>query len=120
MSKIDELVTNWPHATERMREAQTLRSSLLEQQQSRVDSLLEEGGEAAFFEARVGYRRVLRDVDALVAEFGEQHIARLDELQALRERLEAGLATIDAREGQEHGALLTTLADEAARRNNEI
>lgn len=110
LESIDQIVAALPHDVATLRAAQELRASVIAAQQREIEALLSEAAEAEFFEARVGYQRVIAEIDDLRARYGEGRIARDDELTAARERMAAALAAEDAREREERAERLRALA----------
>ncbi|MBK8978083.1 MAG: FHA domain-containing protein [Planctomycetes bacterium] len=107
---LERLLATVPHDVDAVRDALQRRSALLAEQRREVEELFREGGESSFFQARVGYQRVLAGIDRVIERYGADRIARIDELRALADSMRAGVAQLDAVEGERHGALLRGLA----------
>jgi hypothetical protein len=95
LATLDEQVRTIPHDLRSLRDALQLRAEILARQEREVETLLRDGNEAEFFDARVGYQRVAGEVDALLERYGAERVARAEELAALRARMAAGLAAFE-------------------------
>lgn len=110
LRKLAELVATLPHDVAEFGKALLLRNEIVTEQERLVDALLREGDDAAFFEARVGFRRVLGSIDELEAAYGADQLVRGPAVQALRERVRDGLAAVESRSAAERGELLGAMA----------
>jgi hypothetical protein len=110
LNHVRELVRVLPHDVAVVRSAIALRGEILEEQEERIRELQRDSVSAAFFEARVGYERVLAGIDEIFERYGEANVQRLDELRALQERMQQGIAELDRRAGAAHARQLGALA----------
>lgn len=110
LRKLAELVATLPHDVSEFGKALLLRNEIVTEQERGVDALLREGDDAAFFEARVGFRRVLGAIDELEAAYGADQLVRGPAVQALRERVRDGLVAVESRSAAERGELLGAMA----------
>ena len=105
-----ELVARYPHELATLAKASLLRDEIVAEQERRVDALLRAGDDAAFFEARVGFRRVLAELDALEAAYGKDQLVRGTALAALRNAVSEGIQSIEARGAVERAELLGAMS----------
>ncbi|MBL9078614.1 MAG: FHA domain-containing protein [Planctomycetes bacterium] len=96
LERLRELVRTVPMDTEVLAQAQALRTQVLAAQSAELQQLQVDLDEAAFFDTRGGFARVVRGLDDVVARYGEANLEDAAAVAALRERAVARLRTIDA------------------------
>ena len=111
---LDELATLFatvPMDSEELAKAQALRGELLREQQARVSGLQEDLTQAAFFDTRGGYERVVLGVDTLVSHYGEDNLEDAAAVQQIRQTAQEKLDAIVGRTHEDQRARLNALAE---------
>lgn len=108
LDRLDELLAKAPHDSQTLAEASALRAQLLAQQGDELRVLVQDLGEARFFETRGGYVRIAQGLDDLIERFGEGHLEDAAGIKAVREQVDGAVAAIDR---ASHAAQRTRLVD---------
>lgn len=110
IDQLRELQRLWPHDTDTLRQAQQLRTALQQELADRVRQLRADLEEAAFFDTRGGFARVVEGIDELVRVYGEHNLEDAAAVQAERATAAARIAELDAARNGEAERRLQELA----------
>lgn len=111
LDRLREVLERYPHDDGLAGEAQQLRAEIDQGLRGKLDRLEQDLDTAQFFMARSGLERVLGDLDALVAAYGEANIARPELLTKVRSEAGKAIAALDAQVVESRAEGLRRLAD---------
>ncbi len=110
LDALRELAQTVPQDTEVLAQAAQLRADLLSAQADAVAALARDLDEAAFFDTRGGFERVVAGAEELVQRYGEHNLEGRAALRELEQQAKARLAELDAAARKAQRANLEAMA----------
>jgi hypothetical protein len=110
LDRVRELAGKVPHDSEILGQARAQRAQLLAEQADALKRLQDDLAEAAFFDTRGGFQRVLSGVDEVLSRYGEHNVEDLPLAQQLREQASQRLAAMATAEHDSQRARLEAMA----------